>query len=169
MARHHHTHDTFYHVYYEKPVVLLDAYGNDFGGRYIVVRAYDEAAAARKARKRYKSKFGKIVKIVEKWKDSGEYKKNPRRKKRARRYARRNRLRSHRRKYSRRRNPSERMWTYKGVDVYPADRNSSGIRWYARTYSGEGVLRADTKDGIRRLIKARGRRKNPRRYSRRRR
>ncbi len=81
MARHHHTHDTFYHVYYEKPIVLLDAYGNDFGGRYVIVTAYDETAAARKARKKYKNKFGKIIKIVEKWRDSGEYKKNPRHKK----------------------------------------------------------------------------------------
>ena len=42
-------------------------------------------------------------------------------------------------------------WTYKGVTVYPADLNSSGIRWYART--GAGIcLRADTKQGIRALI-----------------
>jgi hypothetical protein len=42
------------------------------------------------------------------------------------------------------------MWTYKSVDVYPADRNSSGIRWYARTHYG--ILRADTRDGMRHLI-----------------
>lgn len=42
------------------------------------------------------------------------------------------------------------MWTYKGVDVFPADRNSSGIRWYARSY--RGILRADTKKSMRNLI-----------------
>ena len=46
-------------------------------------------------------------------------------------------------------NPSSSMWTYKGVDVFAADRNSSGIRWYART-SG-GILRSDTKDGMKNL------------------
>ena len=51
------------------------------------------------------------------------------------------------------------MWTYKGIDVFPADINSSGIRWYARM--GIGItLRADTKQGMRELInhnlKARG-------------
>lgn len=44
------------------------------------------------------------------------------------------------------------MWTYKGFDVFPADRNSSGIRWYCRTGSGEGILRADSKDGMKELI-----------------
>lgn len=39
------------------------------------------------------------------------------------------------------------MWTYRGVDVYPADRNSSGIRWYARTASGK--LRSDCKQMMR--------------------
>lgn len=43
------------------------------------------------------------------------------------------------------------MWTYRGVDVFPADRNSSGIRWYARTSSAP-VLRADTKASMRELI-----------------
>jgi hypothetical protein len=42
------------------------------------------------------------------------------------------------------------MWTYKGIDVYRADVNSSGIRWYARTSAG--TLRADTKAGMRDLI-----------------
>lgn len=42
------------------------------------------------------------------------------------------------------------MWTYKGIDVYRADVNSSGIRWYART--GTGTLRADTKESMRSLI-----------------
>jgi hypothetical protein len=43
------------------------------------------------------------------------------------------------------------MWTYKRVDVWPADRNSAGIRWYAHV-PGSPVLRADTKDGMRELI-----------------
>ena len=42
-------------------------------------------------------------------------------------------------------------WTYKSVDVYPADRNSAGIRWYARI-DGAPMLRADTKAGMRELI-----------------
>ncbi len=42
------------------------------------------------------------------------------------------------------------MWTYKGVDIFRADRNSSGIRWYART--GAGILRADSKASMRELI-----------------
>lgn len=44
------------------------------------------------------------------------------------------------------------MWTYKGIDVFPADRNSSGIRWYARTQNG--ILKADTKQGMKQLINA---------------
>jgi len=44
-------------------------------------------------------------------------------------------------------------WTYKGVNVYPAGLNSSGIRWYA--YNGSGIcLRADSKQGMRNLISA---------------
>jgi hypothetical protein len=51
-------------------------------------------------------------------------------------------------------------WTYKGIGIWPADRNSSGIRWYARTADDldafqpgtPAMLRADTKDGIRELI-----------------
>lgn len=42
-------------------------------------------------------------------------------------------------------------WTYKGIDVFSAERNSSGIRWYARTGAGV-VLRSDTKSGMRQLI-----------------
>ena len=43
------------------------------------------------------------------------------------------------------------MWTYKGVNIYPANRNGSGIRWYA--YTGRGYsLRADTKASMRQLI-----------------
>jgi hypothetical protein len=42
------------------------------------------------------------------------------------------------------------MWTYRGVDVFPSDRNSSGIRWYARTASG--MLRADSKQMMRLAI-----------------
>jgi hypothetical protein len=45
-------------------------------------------------------------------------------------------------------------WRYKGFDIFPADRNSSGIRWYSRTGDGEGVLRSDTKNTMRQLITA---------------
>ncbi len=45
------------------------------------------------------------------------------------------------------------MWTYKGIDIYPADRNSSGIRWYART--SQGNLRTDTKEGMKQMINER--------------
>lgn len=41
-------------------------------------------------------------------------------------------------------------WTYKGIDVYPAELNSSGIRWYART--PWGLLRTDSKQSMRELI-----------------
>lgn len=43
------------------------------------------------------------------------------------------------------------MWTYKGLNVYRADPNGSGIRWYAwsPTY---GMLRADSKESMRKLI-----------------
>ncbi len=43
-------------------------------------------------------------------------------------------------------------WTYKGFTVWPAARNSSGIRWYAMFIPGIGTVRADTKQGIRQLI-----------------
>lgn len=43
------------------------------------------------------------------------------------------------------------LWTYKGVNVFPADRNASGIRWYARMGLGF-TLRADTKESMRHLI-----------------
>lgn len=42
--------------------------------------------------------------------------------------------------------------TYKGVNIWPADRNGSGIRWTA-TVQGRN-LRADTLVGIRQLITA---------------
>jgi hypothetical protein len=42
------------------------------------------------------------------------------------------------------------MWTYYGVNVYPCGRNNSGLRWEA--YCGRN-LRADTKDGMRDLIR----------------
>jgi hypothetical protein len=42
------------------------------------------------------------------------------------------------------------MWTYKGIDIFPASLNSSGIRWYARTT--DGILRADSKASMRQLI-----------------
>lgn len=41
-------------------------------------------------------------------------------------------------------------WTYKGVYVMPATRNASGIRWAA--HANGAWLRADTKEGMRRLI-----------------
>lgn len=49
------------------------------------------------------------------------------------------------------------MWTYYGVNIYPADRNSSGIRWECSNPDDNPEtpprLRADTKDGIRHLIR----------------
>jgi hypothetical protein len=45
-------------------------------------------------------------------------------------------------------------WSYYGINVYPAGVNGSGIRWYAMNAPGApGVLVADTKDGMRDLIK----------------
>jgi hypothetical protein len=41
------------------------------------------------------------------------------------------------------------MWTYFGINVYPAGINGSGIRWY----SIAPHLRADTKEGMRELIR----------------
>ena len=43
-------------------------------------------------------------------------------------------------------------WSYKGIDIYPADQNASGIRWYARMAGAPATLRADTKASMRRLI-----------------
>lgn len=45
------------------------------------------------------------------------------------------------------------MRTYRGVNIWPADRNSSGIRWEAH-YRGER-LRADTLAGIKAEISRR--------------
>ncbi len=42
-------------------------------------------------------------------------------------------------------------WTYKSVTVFPADRNTSGIRWTANAGVG-AQLRSDTKAGMRELI-----------------
>lgn len=42
-------------------------------------------------------------------------------------------------------------WGYKGIFVQPADFNSSGIRWMARTPWGP-TLRADSKAGMRELV-----------------
>jgi hypothetical protein len=42
------------------------------------------------------------------------------------------------------------MWTYKGINVWTADRNSSGIRWEA--FTDQGRMRADSKAGMRQLI-----------------
>jgi catechol-2,3-dioxygenase len=45
------------------------------------------------------------------------------------------------------------MWTYKGIDVYQADPNGSGIRWYARVpWDDTPTLRADSKISMRALI-----------------
>lgn len=53
------------------------------------------------------------------------------------------------------------MWTYKGLFVFPADRNSAGIRWETFISLAEDSrfnidapprLRADTKQGMRELI-----------------
>lgn len=53
------------------------------------------------------------------------------------------------------------MWTYKGVDVFPAGPGNSGLRWYARTTrpgrrpwkdGTPAVLRADTKQSMREMI-----------------
>lgn len=47
--------------------------------------------------------------------------------------------------------PVRTMWTYKGFNIYPAERNSSGIRWYC--YDGSGICKkAETKEGMRSLI-----------------
>lgn len=43
------------------------------------------------------------------------------------------------------------IWTYLGYNVYPADRNSAGIRWTANLGIGF-TLRADTKEEMRKLI-----------------
>jgi hypothetical protein len=42
-------------------------------------------------------------------------------------------------------------WTYKGVNVFPASVNASGIRWTARCNLGF-ALKADTKQGMKQLI-----------------
>ena len=44
------------------------------------------------------------------------------------------------------------MWTYMGLDIFRADINGSGIRWYTR--SPWGILRADSKASMRGLITA---------------
>ena len=41
--------------------------------------------------------------------------------------------------------------TYRGVNIYPAGPNTSGIRWYA--HGSAGFLRADTLAGIKQLIR----------------
>ena len=45
------------------------------------------------------------------------------------------------------------IWRYKGITVYRAAMNASGIRWYARIGTGQ-TLRANTKQGMRELITA---------------
>jgi len=44
-------------------------------------------------------------------------------------------------------------WQYRGMMVYPADMNSSGIRWICRTVTTQCPLRSDTKEGMRELIR----------------
>lgn len=45
------------------------------------------------------------------------------------------------------------MWTYKGLDIWPHDRNSMGLRWYAYSlWDDTPKLRADSKAGMRALI-----------------
>jgi hypothetical protein len=45
-----------------------------------------------------------------------------------------------------------RMWTYYGVNVDPIGANSWGGRWVALV-PGHGYLKADTKEGMRELIR----------------
>jgi hypothetical protein len=45
-----------------------------------------------------------------------------------------------------------RIWTYMGVNVYRCEPNGSGMRWHAMPGAGR-VLKADTKDGMRELIR----------------
>lgn len=45
-------------------------------------------------------------------------------------------------------NKKERV--YKGMTIYKAERNSSGVRWY--TFAGERVIRSTTLIGIKKLI-----------------
>ena len=42
------------------------------------------------------------------------------------------------------------MWTYKGIDIFKAGINSSGIKWYA--WCRGTTLRADSKASMRELI-----------------
>ena len=49
-------------------------------------------------------------------------------------------------------NPGD-SWTYLGEVILPADRNSSGIRWWTLLDNGEN-LRSDTKEGMKQLINA---------------
>ncbi len=44
------------------------------------------------------------------------------------------------------------LWTYKGVDVFKADANNVGIRWYART--NYGMLKTSSKKNMKRMINA---------------
>lgn len=47
--------------------------------------------------------------------------------------------------------PTREAWCYRGHDIYPADANSSGIRWYTR-HPALGMLRADSKRSMRRML-----------------
>jgi len=44
------------------------------------------------------------------------------------------------------------MKSYKGQNIYPADSNSSGMRWMTRTC--KGILKADTLAGLKQMISA---------------
>lgn len=56
---------------------------------------------------------------------------------------------------------TQHIWNYKGVTVFPASLNSSGIRWCASSIEirwcalrpGNITLRSDTKQGMRELIR----------------
>jgi hypothetical protein len=45
------------------------------------------------------------------------------------------------------------IWTYRGVNVHPAGANSAGIRWSAWSDRAASYLRADSKAGMRELIR----------------
>lgn len=44
------------------------------------------------------------------------------------------------------------MWKFYGINIYPMARNSMGLRWSADV-PGHRMMRADTKEGMRRLIR----------------
>ena len=46
------------------------------------------------------------------------------------------------------------MQTYRGYEIYKCDVNSGGMKYYTRT--NNGILRADSLEGIKRLIRRDG-------------